>query len=479
MAPKRSINADNVAELRRLLKDTDAQLATPDDDEAYTKSIRRWSRAAEKPAGACLIPKSAEAISITLKYATEHGLEIAVKGGGHSTAGASSTDGGLLIDLNTHMRTTDVDVSNRTIKVGGGAVWGDVDAALAPHGLAAVGGTVSDTGVGGLTFGGGFGWLTVKHGLVVDNLISCTVVLADGSVVKASDTENQDLFWALRGAGQNFGVGIEFEFRAHEQGDVWAGFMMFPPTPDIISKAVDILNIIFTPDEHGNTKATGKLAAALGFVKPPPAGGAVMFFVAAVFQGPESDGKELLKDILALNPLMSSMAPMPYAKANALLDLPIGARVSIKGAGFELPIRADFVLSVLDSYKEFTDKTPDAAESQIMWELLDPTKIVEKSNADMAFANRGRHFNAAVAPLWREEGNDVSCRQWSRDVALLFKAELQRGGAETGTSNDGWIGKRGGHGATMVYGNYDREYSSLLHDKPCPIRSCQGQLGSR
>jgi hypothetical protein len=444
MAPKRSINADNVAELRRLLKDTDAQLATPDDDEAYTKSIRRWSRAAEKPAGACLIPKSAEAISITLKYATEHGLEIAVKGGGHSTAGASSTDGGLLIDLNTHMRTTDVDVSNRTIKVGGG-----------------------------------FGWLTVKHGLVVDNLISCTVVLADGSVVKASDTENQDLFWALRGAGQNFGVGIEFEFRAHEQGDVWAGFMMFPPTPDIISKAVDILNIIFTPDEHGNTKATGKLAAALGFVKPPPAGGAVMFFVAAVFQGPESDGKELLKDILALNPLMSSMAPMPYAKANALLDLPIGARVSIKGAGFELPIRADFVLSVLDSYKEFTDKTPDAAESQIMWELLDPTKIVEKSNADMAFANRGRHFNAAVAPLWREEGNDVSCRQWSRDVALLFKAELQRGGAETGTSNDGWIGKRGGHGATMVYGNYDREYSSLLHDKPCPIRSCQGQLGSR
>jgi FAD/FMN-containing dehydrogenase len=95
------------------------------------------------------IPKSAEAISITLKYASEHDLDLAVKGGGHSTAGASSTDGGLLIDLNTHMRTTDVDVEGRTIKVGGGAVWGDVDEALAPHGLAAVGGTVSDTGVGG------------------------------------------------------------------------------------------------------------------------------------------------------------------------------------------------------------------------------------------------------------------------------------------------------------------------------------------
>jgi FAD/FMN-containing dehydrogenase len=463
MAPKRSTNAEDVAELRRLLKHTDAQLVTSDESETYGKSIRRWSRAAEKPAGACLIPKSAEAVSITLRYATEHGIDIAVKGGGHSTAGASSTDGGLLIDLHTHMRTTDVDVSNKTIKVGGGAVWGDVDAALAPHGLATVGGTVSDTGVGGLTFGGGFGWLTVKHGLVIDNLISCTVVLADGSVVTASDNENQDLFWALRGAGQNFGVGIEFEFRAYEQGGVWAGFMMFPPTAEIITKAVDALNIIFTPDEDGNTKATGKLAAAFGCVKPPPAGGQVMFFVAAVFQGPEAEGKELVKDILALKPLMSSMAEMPYTKANSLLDLPIGARVSIKGAGFELPVRADFVVSVIDSYAKFTDETPDAAESQIMWELLDPTKIVEKSNSDMAFANRGRHFNAAVAPLWREGKNDAACRQWSRDVALLFKQELQRGGAETGTSNDGWIGKRGSHGATMVYGNYDRKCNPFYH----------------
>ena len=142
MAAKRSINEADVAELRGLLKDTDAQLVTSKETEAYTKSVRRWSKAAEKPAGACLIPKSAEAISITLKYASEQGLDIAVKGGGHSTAGASSTDGGLLIDLNTHMRTTEVDVEGKTIKVGGGAVWGDVDEAIAPYGLATVGGTV-------------------------------------------------------------------------------------------------------------------------------------------------------------------------------------------------------------------------------------------------------------------------------------------------------------------------------------------------
>ncbi|KAI4621293.1 uncharacterized protein J4E87_006921 [Alternaria ethzedia] len=456
MATKRPINEADIAELRELLRDTDAQLVTPKETEAYTKSIHRWSSAAVKPAGACLIPKSEEAISITLKYATEHNLDLAVKGGGHSTAGASSTDGGLLIDLNTHMRTTNVDVEGRTIKVGGGAVWGDVDEALAMYGLAAVGGTVSDTGVGGLTFGGGFGWLTVKHGLVVDNLISCTVVLADGSIVKASTDENPDLFWALRGAGQNFGVGIEFVFRTHETGDLWAGFMMFPPTPDIIKKAVEACNDIFTPDAAGNSKATGKAASAFGFVRPPPAGGQVLFFVAAIFHGSEEDGKELFKDIVGLEPLMSTMAMMPYAKANKLMDLPIGARVSIKGAGFELPVRGDFVVSVLEAYAKFTDETSDAVGSQVMWELLDPTKIVEVTNSDMAFANRGRHFNAAVAPLWWDQENDQKCRQWSRDVALLFKNELQRGGAEAAASNDGWIGKRGSHGATMVYGNYDQ-----------------------
>jgi hypothetical protein len=403
-----------------------------------------------------LIPKSAEAISITLKYASEQGLDIAVKGGGHSTAGASSTDGGLLIDLNTHMRTTEVDVEGKTIKVGGGAVWGDVDKALAPYGLATVGGTVSDTGVGGLTFGGGYGWLTVKHGLVVDNLISCTVVLADGSIVKASNDDYQDLFWALRGAGQNFGVGIEFEFRAHETGDVWAGFMMFAPTPDVIKKAVEVCNDMFTPNADGNSKATGKAASAFGFVRPPPAGGQVLFFVAAVYHGPEEDGKELFKDIIALEPLMSTMATMPYAKANKMMDLPIGARVSLKGAGFELPVRGDFVVSVLEAYAKFTDETPDAIDSQIMWELVDPTELVAVTNSETAFANRGRHFNAAVVPLWRDEKNDPKCRQWSRDVALLFKKELQRGGAETSENKDGWIGKRGSHGATMVYGNYDQ-----------------------
>lgn len=458
MAPRRPIVESDVVQLRQLLKDTDAQLVTPDEEGPYAQSVRRWSRAAEKPAGACLIPKSADAISIALKYATEHDLDIAVKGGGHSTAGASSTDGGLLIDLNTHMRTTSVDADKRIIKVGGGATWGDVDSALTPHGLAAVGGTVADTGVGGLTFGGGFGWLTVKHGLVVDSLLECTVVLADGRIVKSSSSENEDLFWGLRGAGQNFGVATEFVFQAYEQGEMWAGFMAFPPVPEIITKVIEASNNIFTPGPDGRSKATGRASSGLGFVKPPEAGGQTMFFIAAVFDGPEAEGKELFKDIVDLQPVVNTMKMVSYENANKLHSPPIGARVSLKGSSFELPIRAEFVLSVLDSYAKFTDKVTDAAGSQVMWELLDPNKIIEVPNSAMAFANRGRHFNSAIAPLWWDKSNDEVCRQWSRDVAKLFKAELERGGAETGQSEDGWIGKRGEHGATMVYGNYDREW---------------------
>ncbi|KAH7380511.1 FAD binding domain-containing protein [Phaeosphaeria sp. MPI-PUGE-AT-0046c] len=456
MSSKRSINNDDISRLRDLIKDTDAEIVTSTEKEAYAASVRRWSRAAEKPAGACLVPKSADTISLALKYASEQNIDIAVKGGGHSTAGASSTDGGLLIDLNIHMRTTSVDAEKKIVRVGGGAIWGDVDAALEPHGLATVGGTVADTGVGGLTFGGGFGWLTVKHGLVIDSLLECTVVLADGRVVTASSGENEDLFWGLRGAGQNFGVAVEFVFQAYEQGEMWAGFMMFPPVPETIAAVVTASNKIFNPGPEGKSKATGRASSGLAFVNPPEAGGQTMFLAIVVFDGSEEEGKALFKEIVDLKPVASTMAMVSYAQANKTMAPPAGARVSLKGSSFELPIRPEFVMEIFEAYNRFVKDVPDAQGSAVMWELLDPAKIIEVPNSAMAFANRGRHFNSAVTPLWWDRANDATCRQWSRDVAKMFKAELERGGAETGESADGWIGKRGEHGATMVYGNYDQ-----------------------
>lgn len=146
------------------------------------------------------MPTEAEDVRAALLWAPEHQIDLAVKGGGHSVAGTSSSDGGLVIDLSL-MNSVSVDPAAKTVTVGGGATWKEVDEAAAAHGLAAVGGTVNHTGVGGLTLGGGYGWLSGQYGLTIDNLLSATVVLATGQVVTASATENADLFGASAAPG--------------------------------------------------------------------------------------------------------------------------------------------------------------------------------------------------------------------------------------------------------------------------------------
>lgn len=222
---KRKVNDGDIGQLRQLLHGTNAEVRAPS-DEGYDKSIDRWSKAAEKRAGVAVAATSAKEVSITIKYASEKGLDVAVKGGGHSTAGASSTDGGLLIDLG-RMRNVDVDTEKQLLYVQGGCLWSDVDEAAWKHGLATVGGTVADTGVGGLTLGGGYGHLSGGYGLVIDNTVSITVVLANGEIKTASKEQDPDLFWALNGAGQNFGITTEFVLKAWPQKEMYLGTMLF------------------------------------------------------------------------------------------------------------------------------------------------------------------------------------------------------------------------------------------------------------
>ena len=363
---------------------------------------------------------------------------MAVKGGGHSTGGASSTSEGLVIDL-SHLSQTIVNPTAKTLRVGGGANWGQVDVALAAHGLATVGGTVSDTGVGGLTLGGGYGFLTGKHGLVIDNLISVKVVLASGEIVTASDDQNQDLFWGLRGAGQNFGVAVEFEFRAHEQGEVWAGPLIFPPTA--LPKVTEILCRLIP-------SLKGKASSGIGFARPPPAGGQAVVLVPIFYNGSEEDGKEAFKELLELGPIANEAKVMPYDVANTILNIPPGLRGSMKGVAFNLPIRPDFAQQVFEEYAQFTDALPDAAPSVLLFELMDMTKICQlATNKAMAFANRGMHLNGLVCPLWNDAINDDACRQFARDLEAIFGRELEQAkeAGETDAEKD----------AVMRYGNYE------------------------
>jgi hypothetical protein len=455
--PKRNVTQADIKALRTLLSNTQAKVLTPS-DEGYATSIERWSRAAEKPAGVSIIPTTASEVGIALKYANDHSIDVAVKGGGHSTAGASSTNGGLLIDMRSGMHGVTVDADKRLLHVQGGAVWGDVDAAAWEYGLATVGGTVADTGVGGLTLGGGYGVLSGRRGLVIDNMVSATVVLANGEVKQASEDENADLFWALRGAGQNFGVTAEFVLQAYPQGELFMGMMVFAPTEENVAKLVVAVNELHGIEEKAGgsgpkTKAGGRTMTLLGVVKPPPAGGQTMLLVLVSCDTDEATGQELYKDFIDIGPVMNTLAMGPYPKVNQQVPAITGMRSSMKGAAFVLPLREEFVHSILATYEEFTASCDDAKESLVAWELYDPCVVAKSDNG--CFANRGLHLNSLIMPTWSKEENDQQCRQWARDVSNMFKKEIEAHGEKASEGIEGGASIRGHKGAVLLYGNYD------------------------
>ncbi len=294
------------------------ELVEPD-DAAYDESRKVWNGSIDRRPRVVAHCLDEGDVRAAVMFATAEGLEIAVRGGAHSMSGTSVVEDGIVIDL-SRMNQVSVDPDARRAVVAGGALLGDVDAATQAHGLAVPAGLVSHTGVGGLTLGGGMGWLSRMGGLTIDNLVAARVVTADGEVRTASETDNPDLFWAIRGGGGNFGVVTEFEFALHEVGPlIQFGFLfwsldqggdMLRHARDVIDALPEDVNIMvgalnappapFVPEQH--QLQPGYAAIVVGTGSPEHHAEAV----AAMQGGPQ--------------PLVSFATPMPYVELQKMLD---------------------------------------------------------------------------------------------------------------------------------------------------------------
>jgi FAD/FMN-containing dehydrogenase len=269
-------------------------------DDGYDAARAVWNGYVDKRPGVIVRPSGADGVAAAIAFARENGLVVAVRGGGHNSAGTGVCDDGIVIDL-SGMRRVDVNPVAGVVRVQGGALLSDADAATSAHGLAVPAGIISHTGVGGLTLGGGFGWISRRHGFSIDNLLSAEVITADGRRVVASDAEHPDLFWGLRGGGGNFGVVTEFTFQAASIGThVYSGLIVkrFADARRYIEFHRDFVRTL--PDEATVWMVIRK-APPLPFL-PQEVHGQLVVIVPFVYLGDPAEGERRLSPLRTVTP---------------------------------------------------------------------------------------------------------------------------------------------------------------------------------
>jgi FAD/FMN-containing dehydrogenase len=378
------------------------------DDPAYESARHVYNAMIDRcPA---LIVRAADAADViaAVRFAADRGLDLSIRGGGHNVAGFGTNDGGVVLDLSP-MRNVRVDPQARTVRAGGGATWGDIDHATHAFGLATPAGIISTTGVGGLTLGGGFGYLTRRYGLTIDNLLSADVVTADGRLLTASAEEHSDLFWAIRGGGGNFGVVTSFEFQLHPVDTVYGGPVFYPA-----SAGGDVL--AFFRDFIAN--APRELSGFFGYHIAPPAPfvpehlhGHPACAIVTCYTGPLDQAEAAVKPIREAAPVaLDLMGPLPYPALNSLFD-------ALLPPGLQHYWKADFDAGLSDEaiavHSEYGPRVPNFMSLMHLYPL---DGAVHDVTADAtAFSARDAGFTHIIAGIDTEPAAMPAHREWVRD----------------------------------------------------------------
>lgn len=420
-----------VQDLKRRLR---GEVVRPGDD-GYDAARKVWNAMIDKrPA---LIARCAGAGDVvrSVQFAREHGLVVAVRGGGHNVAGNCVCDGGLMIDLSP-MKGMRVDPVRRTARAQAGLKLGEFDREAQAFGLATTLGIASDTGIAGITTGGGYGWLGGKYGLACDNLLSVDVVTADGRFMTASSSENEDLFWGVRGGGGNFGIVTSFEYRLHPLGPVLGGMVLYP-----LSKAKEVLRFYHDyargcPDE---------LSTIAAFLTAPD--GNLVVAIVACYSGALQEGEKALKPLRTFGqPLADLIRPMKYMEMQSIFDenFPPGQLQYWKSNFLRAP--SDDAIETMIKYATAKPSPMSAFYLQQMHGAASRVGPTET-----AFAHRFQQYDFFILSMWSDPSDSEKNVRWARELWEAMQPFVERGVYVNSLGDEGEDRVRAAYGP-----NYDR-----------------------
>ena len=416
-------------------------------DATYHKTRKVYNAMIDKRPGMFVKCVDVADVMYAVNFGREHNLLVAVRGGGHNGGGLGLCDDGMVIDL-SGIKFVYVDTEHNTVRVGGGNLWGEVDHATHPFGLAVPAGIISTTGVGGLTLGGGVGYLSRKYGLTIDNLLEADMVLADGSFVTVNATKNADLFWAIRGGGGNFGIVTSFKFQAHPVKTVVGGPSLWPIERieevmawyhDFINKAPDDLNgFIATLVIHGPPF-------------PETLHNRMFCGIVWAYLGDPAKQEEVFKPVLAMEPEFHHVGEMPYPSLQTLFD-------GMLPPGLQWYWRADYFKElgpeVRARHKEFGSKIPTALSQMHLYPISGAAGRVGKE--ETPWAHRDAKYAGVIVGVDPDPANATKITEWCKDYWEALHP-FSTGGAYLNFIMD--------EGQERIKASYKGNYDRLSHIK--------------